>query len=231
MEPLLHAQLDGELDVANSLQVEGHLAECAACAGRYGELEKLRAEILEAGLDWAGEADLARLRRRVGRRRAVWPMQAAAAAALVVAAFLGGRMTRPSADVAREVIDDHVRSLMTQHLVDVPSSDRHTVKPWFQGKLDFSPPTPDLSAAGFELVGGRLDVVGGRPAAAIVYRRGQHVINLWAERGDAAGSAVGAMDGYHVLSWRAGGMAFWAVSDVNAGELARFRDLVRANAN
>ena len=119
---------------------------------------------------------------------------------------------------------------MAEHLVDVPSSDRHTVKPWFQGKLGFSPAVPDLATDGFVLLGGRLDVIGARPAAAIVYKRQNHVINLWITSQDSIGRGpeLASLDGYNIIRWQQNGMAYWAVSDLNIAELRQFAELIRS---
>jgi len=157
------------------------------------------------------------------------------AAALVIAAGLGVRVgRRDAADAATaSVLSAHLRSLSGNHLDDVASSDQHTVKPWFAGKLDFSPPVVDPSAAGFPLVGGRVDYIGGRPAAALVYNRRQHVINVFVQPLDLGSrGATGLVDerGIHVLRWTMQGMQVWAVSDLNVAELRQLQDLLVSGA-
>src|SRR5262249_859417 len=125
----------------------------------------------------------------------------------------------------REVISSHIRSLMPQHLLDVPSTDQHTVKPWFAGKVPYAITVPDFRTEGFTLEGGRLDYLAGRPVAALVYKRRQHVINVfvWPLSGDAAKEeGMHTQDGYDAIAWTAHGQQHWAVSDVNAGELQQF---------
>ena len=143
--------------------------------------------------------------------------------------FLRSASTRHDV-IVEAVVDDHVRSLMADHLFDVQSSDRHTVKPWFQGKLDFSPPVADVTASGFPLVGGRLDYVDGRPAAALVYRRQQHTINLFVSPAVTAPEPIESrtVRGFHVRHWSRDGMSFWAISDLNDREL---NDFVNAISN
>src|SRR5204862_422806 len=128
-----------------------------------------------------------------------------------------------------EVVADHVRSLQVDHLTDVASSDQHTVKPWFNGKLDFAPPVEDHADAGYPLVGGRVDYVGGHTVAALVYQRRQHPINVfvWPHPGGDAELRVAENRGYNAVSWRHSTMAFWVVSDLSAGELREFAQLVR----
>ena len=146
--------------------------------------------------------------------------------------FVAGSLFVPGATdrTVDELAGSHVRSLMAAHLTDVASTDRHTVKPWFAGKLDFSPPVHDLTAQGYPLAGARLDVVGGRPVAALVYREQQHLVNLfvWPVSAKAAPAAAQTRQGYNLVGWAQRGMQFWAVSDANADELHRFTDALRA---
>src|SRR5262249_53888512 len=152
----------------------------------------------------------------------------------ILAWGLGRLWPTPAADdrLGQEVLASHVRSLMVNHLADVASSDRHTVKPWFDGKLDFSPVVEDQTNQGFHLTGGRLDYLDNRPVAALVYRRQQHVINLfiWPAPEDAYETPTAlTRQGYNLVHWASAGMTYWAVSDLNSDELQEFVHLIQAN--
>src|SRR3954464_7535029 len=242
---LLDAWVDNELDLRGALEMEEHLGRCAECAAQERSLRELqtfaRASLTRHEMPQRLDARLrARLRaetsaspdlRRPRARRALrWaaPLLAASVAAVVAVGIL---RPAPERALAESVIDAHVRSLLASHLTDVASSDQHTVKPWFQGKLDYSVPVTDFAAEGFPLAGGRLDYVEETPAAALVYRRGQHVINLfiWPQKkqgGDASVQRL-SMRGYGAYRWAKEGMSYWAVSDLNDAELQKFVELAR----
>lgn len=242
VQELLHGYADGELDPVRNLEMERHFRECAVCASDYERLRGLRAAMSSslpyfqppAGLERRLHARL-RAEAAPANRGVQWRWLAAAAALVVITAGVWrvARMSsRPdSAEIlAGEAVSSHVRSLMAGHLTDVPSSDRHTVKPWFNGKLDFSPSVGDFPGQGFTLAGGRLDYLDGRPVAALVYQRRQHVINLFvwpaAELPDSEIRST-ERQGYHVLHWTKAHMNYSAVSGLNARELRDFAELVR----
>jgi anti-sigma factor RsiW len=241
---LVHAYIDGELDLVRSLEVEAHVNGCAACAREQASLRALRTAFGNSALYHEAPASLERRvraavrdARRASRGRSFalarygWA-GAAAAAVVLVAIFVRGVLPiGTSVDpIARELLDDHLRSLTANHLADVLSSNQHTVKPWFDGKLNFTPPVKDLVAQGFPLVGGRLDYAENRPVAAVVYRRREHVINLFiwpAEHAADTGPISEVREGYNIIHWTKSGMTYWAVSSVSAGELKKFAQLVR----
>jgi anti-sigma factor RsiW len=243
MHDLLHAYNDGELDLVHTLRVEEHLQGCPACARACASIRELRSLIRARVPRWQPSAGLEEriqrsLRPTRGFRWSSFPMRmrwlAAAASIAFVALVLWAASLLRSSPLAREwlmqeVIASHIRSQMVDnHLLDVKSSDQHTVKPWFRGKLPFSPTVRDLKEKGFELVGGRLEWIQGRSAAALVYRRRLHVINLliWpAEETRTSGPVSESRQGYQMVHWRRDGMNWWAISDLNAEELAEFARL------
>jgi anti-sigma factor RsiW len=243
--PLVHAYVDGELDVVRSLEVEAHLSSCVACARGEASLRALRTAFSNGALYHEAPAGLERRVRAAVRdarrseggrsfafRRYSWGGAAAAAVLLVAIIVKGVVPTGPPAGdlTAREVVDDHLRSLTANHLTDVLSSNQHTVKPWFDGRLNFTPPVEDLAAQGFPLVGGRLDYLDNRPVAAVVYRRRQHVINLFISPTEPAADTLPVTrvrGGYNIVHWTKSGMGYWAVSSVSAAELGKFAQLVR----
>ena len=239
-EGLLGAYVDEELDLVHSLDLEAHARECAGCTARLRRLEATRSAVASHATYYQAPAELrARIQRRaashfgVTERRAGglgrWMMLAAACAAALLLVWRTGPPATPGTrDIAREVVDGHVRSLLATHLTDVISSDQHTVKPWFAGKLDFAPEVRDLETAGFKLTGGRLDYLHGRTVAAVVYQRRQHTINLfmWPAHEPDRPARAETRDGFQVVSWIRGGMNFWAVSDLNAPELEELAKLL-----
>ncbi|MGA8221841.1 MAG: anti-sigma factor [Candidatus Acidiferrales bacterium] len=244
---LLHAYLDGELDLVRSLDFEEHLKSCPDCAQELWTQRNLREAFRSAHLyERAPEGLQARIRAALPHeskvvemgmsRRHMWNLAAVAAAIILVFVFswrmLPGLMGRSHAEMlAQEVVASHIRSLQPGHLMDVESTDQHTVKPWFNGKIDFSPPVRDFSADGFPLVGGRLDYIDQRPAAALVYQRNKHFINVYvwpgAER-EEGGAREASQQGYNIVFWQRGGMYFCAVSDLNSAELQQFAQLFQS---
>ncbi|MFG1351406.1 anti-sigma factor family protein [Xanthobacter autotrophicus] len=256
-EALLNGYLDGELDAAHVMEVERHLADCPACAGALERMTRVRQLITLDDVRWRAPLALrdsvmtALARERsaatapplerpagitglMGRLRAMLPsLQRWSAipslAVLAAALLLVVLPPRGGPSLEQELVAGHVRSLLAEHLTDVASSNQHTVKPWFGGKIDFSPPVVDLAARGFPLAGGRLDYIGGRVVAALVYRRNGHVINVfvWPAGSDAhlaKAFMARAHEGYTLLNWSEAGLTYWAISDLNTVELEEFQE-------
>jgi len=233
----LHGYFDGELDAVRAAEFEAHLQGCSTCAKALATQRELRAAFGAGDLYAKAPGSLrARVRAELplspgaGAPHAARWRSLAAAAALVLVSF-GLWRTVPAwrddvgeRELARQVLDAHLRSLQLTHLTDVASTDQHAVKPWFVGKLDFAPAVVDLASDGFPLVGGRLDVVGGQSVAALVYARRKHVINVFVWPSEKADPALrsGTEHGYTWIQWTRAGMRFWAVSDVATVDLEEF---------
>lgn len=239
----LHSYLDGELDLARTMEIDSHLETCPACARARDNQRVLRGSIHASSLQWRCPDRLrtnieSMVCRELGRpnpRSNIprwWLAIAASLLLLAAVSWLAQRqMSGQSLNdrIAEQVVASHVRSLLADHLMDVVSSDRHTVKPWFAGKLDFAPVVVDLSPEGFPLIGGRLDYLDHRPVAVVVYQRRQHVINLFvwpSERPNDDDLQMKTYQGYHVVRWNQAGATYWAISDLNASELSQFSHLV-----
>jgi anti-sigma factor RsiW len=248
---LLDGYLDNELDLTTNLELRRHLQECESCTEHHKKQQALRSAIRNSDLAFKAPAGLEKrirsavakadltdvqsrpLGRRSVPRRSV-PIWFGVAASVAMAALLVWKTQTRLPDtnelLAQAVLTSHVRSLMANHLTDVASSDSHNVKPWFTGKLDFSPPVKDLTSQGFPLVGGRLEYVD-RPAAALVYRRRQHIINVlvWPSSDDSKRTSEPPVSrqGFNLLHWTSSGMNYWAISDLNLGELRQFVQLLQ----
>jgi len=233
---LVHAYCDGELDPANALALERRMAEDPRLAAERDRIEALkramgklrRAPMAPPGLR-------AKVERAVGMRRpAVRPTWSALAASVVLAAAISVGATwsliAPGSAglVGDEVVGNHIRALMSEHPYDVASSDQHTVKPWFNGRIPVSPRVVDLASEGFPLEGGRIDVIAKTPVPSLVYRFRKHLISVTELQGGGAPPPERTADGYHVIAWRAGGVTYWAVSDVELDELQKFVKLWHA---
>jgi anti-sigma factor RsiW len=243
IQQLLPAYVDRELGIVDALAVERHLRTCEACR-REIEEQRSVSDRMRAGSAYV-EAPAA-LRTRIlaslpgtpslrpGRAswQAWWPRAMAALAATLALGWGVSAYRAPSAGrtLTDELVASHVRSLQVDHLADVASTDQHTVKPWFLGKLDFAPPVIDTAQQGFPLAGGRLDYLGGRNVAVLVYRRNRHPINLyiWPGAGTPSAPRVTQSQGYHLVRWSDGTMDYAAVSDLAERDLAQFVKAVRS---
>jgi len=252
---LLHPLVDGELGFLGRQRLLRHVARCGGCAGRLSELQALQTALrtklqyhrappalaARIGAAIARETpSLGPARRRLfgrsGGARAGFGLAGGlvgAAAGVALTLLVAGSGVRPGDDTVTAVLDSHVRSLLPNHLTDVVTSDRHTVKPWLSSRVDVSPPVRDLADEGFPLIGGRVDYVDGHQVGCVVYRHDRHIINLlaWSAPG-MADQAVKTLSrqGFNLMTWRKGGITFWAISDLEAGELRKFVGEVAANA-
>ncbi|HET6325900.1 MAG TPA: anti-sigma factor [Planctomycetaceae bacterium] len=247
IQHLLDPYSDGELDLVRQLEIDEHLTTCTACAQQERQLKLLRETLSSPSLYYAAPAGLrARLQGVAApaslthERPQAWMRLFSIAAGILLLmgvsatiAVIVSRATTPDGRMTDWVLASHVRSLQVNHLTDVPSSDRHTVKPWFRDKLDFSPQVPNLTADGFTLLGGRLDYLAERPVAALVYQHGKHAINVFtwpAATSGERGVQKLSRQGFHVLHWQLAGMNYWVISDLNEEDLDRFRRAFFADA-
>ncbi|QFY63276.1 anti-sigma factor (plasmid) [Rhizobium grahamii] len=254
--PVLHAFIDGELDLMQAAKFDTHLAGCPDCREEIERVRGVRRLIGRDGVrfplpDEVRSQVLSALSQEVRMPRSTpraetqpvstwgrafrfirdWSL-VPSLAALAASAVLFLNTPAPDLGIEDQLLASHVHSMLADHLTDVQTSNQHTVKPWFNGRIDFSPPVNDLSKDGFPLVGGRADYIGGRVVAALIYRHNGHVINLFIWPQAAGGQADSEHDGYNMARWSADGLVFWAVSDVSAADLARFRtSFMRPPAN
>lgn len=241
----VHGYFDGELDAVRSSEFEHHLEICIDCQAELKDIESLHAQLQQSNLYRHASPEFhERIRKQLSQSAKTERMEAvrprtwflvpafgvlAAAAAVLAIIFFALQSHNQSTRITAELVDAHVRSLQPGHLTDVESTDQHTVKPWFDGKLDFIPPVSDFSQQGFPLVGGRLDIIDGHSVAVLVYSRRKHFINLfvWPYRGTKTSLTSGSRDGYNWLAWQSGDMQFCLVSDAAASDLKELRNLVQ----
>ena len=231
---LLYAYADGELDLINAREIEQHLRTCEECRGAEKQIRALRQALTSDAPSYRAPAHLRRKIRAAVRREAkektfspwlAFAVGAACAAiAVAIVSFQTTRVSREHA-IVDQVVANHVRSLLATHLVDIASSDQHTVKPWFDGKIDFAPDVHDFATSGFPLVGGRLDYLDEKTVVALVYQRNKHPINVFimpATRNSDRSPTLSTRRGYNLFHWTRGGMEYWAISDLNEAELRQF---------
>jgi anti-sigma factor RsiW len=247
-QELIQGYVDGELDLVRTLEVEQHLHECEICARRYRSQKSLRSSLKNDSLYFSAPENLKKRIQSSLRKEAItevsprrlswrWLTVGASLAFMLLVGVVAWRLVptsiRSSGDelLAQEVVSDHVRSLQIPgHFTDVLSSDQHTVKPWFDGKVDFAPPVKDFASEEFRLYGGRLGYLNNRPVAALIYQRRLHYINLFiwpAEQAGSTGEVAIQIQGYNLIHWSGSGMNFWAISDLNSVELREFVHLVQ----
>jgi anti-sigma factor RsiW len=253
---LLSPYLDGELSAAERRAVAAHIEQCRACAALVADFQRIGRTIAEAGAEPAPSSLALRVRASLAREaeaqesealpslakstqghsfppvRALMRQAAVIAAACVLSALATWWIVSTADRAGRiehDVLAAHARSLLQESPIQVASSDAHTVKPWFAGRVDFAPDVKDLTADGFPLLGGRLDYVGGRRFGAVVYKRRLHIINvfIWPSAGgETAPPRLIVRNGYNLLAWSRNGIAYWAVSDLGAGDLRQLQSLL-----
>src|SRR5262245_22059267 len=235
---MLHPYVDGELDLLTARETEQHLRNCADCRAVEQAVRALRETVANSQPAYRVPSRLRKNVRAALRREAKtrifspWVVFAAGAAcALIVLAAVLFQTTRVSRNnsLVNEVVANHVRSLLATHLVDVASSDQHTVKPWFDGKIDFAPDVHDFATSGFPLAGGRLDYLDGKTVVALVYQRNKHPINIFITPVSGVGDSAPVLTtrrGYNIFSWSRRDMRYWAISDLNETELRQFVSLI-----
>lgn len=236
-ELLLQALIDGELDAGHARDVENHVEGCPHCAAMLRDYREMSKAMAEPGMHFTAPAALrARIEaalpqpRPLQSRRSVlrgFAMGSAVSALAATGLFAIVLRHDDMERIQSEVVSAHLRSLQAGHLTDVISTDQHTVKPWFNGRLDVSPPVIDLTAQGFTLIGGRLDYVDARAIGAVVYRRRQHVINLFVSQTastERRAAKIETIQGFNIRHWSDRGLNYWAVSDLGQDELAEFGD-------
>lgn len=244
----MHGYLDGELDLVRGLEVEQHMHECEICQRSYRSQTTLRSSLKNDSLYYSAPENLKKRIQSSLRKEARnevtprglgwrWLTVGASLAFMLLVGVVASRLVptyiRNSGDelLAQEIVSDHVRSLqMPGHLTDVLSSDQHTVKPWFDGKVDFAPQVKDFASQNFRLYGGRLEYLNNRPVATLIYQRRLHYINLYiwpAGQAAATGEATTQRQGYNLIHWTSSGMHYWAISDLNNVELREFARLVQ----
>ncbi|HTO61965.1 MAG TPA: anti-sigma factor [Bradyrhizobium sp.] len=255
-EILLHALIDGELDAGHAREVEAHIATCAGCAAQFAAYRQMSQEIAQADLRYTAppalrmkiEASLPKpmpkpipkslpspisSARSPSRRSLLQGFAMGSALSALAATGLVAVVLRSDDEqrIMSEVVSAHLRSLQAGHLTDVISTDEHTVKPWFNGRLDVSPPVIDLTSKGFTLVGGRLDYIDARPIGAVVYRRRQHIINLFVSQTtnmEKRPAKTETIQGFNIRRWSDRGLNYWAISDIGADELNEFGEKFEA---
>jgi anti-sigma factor RsiW len=251
---LVPGYLDGELSLSESLAFERHMAQCETCRLEHARQREASTQIRQADLRVTAPSELVRRieaalpgRRTLGqrvldgfarsrsKRSITWaPLGLSMASVVALAVSLSLFLQVPSDEqrLSQELVDNNIRSMQVDHLFDVASTDQHTVKPWFGGKLDFSPPVIDLASQGYPLMGGRVDYLGGQRVAVMVYRDKLHPISLfvWPGNGENAPPRFQERLGFHIAHWRSAQMNYWVITDAGEGDLHGFVNKMRGDA-